>query len=86
MLLDSVLSQQKLLSLLAYSPCYFTIAHVLQPELRSSLVLSMLQQMLQDDKEADVREAVVRSLGLIIGFVSDKDKYPQVSWGFTCTQ
>lgn len=42
-------------------------------------MLSMLQQMLQDDKEADVREAVVRSLGLIIGFISDKDKYPQVN-------
>jgi hypothetical protein len=34
--------------------------------------------MLQDDKEADVREAVVRSLGLIIGFIYDQDKYPQV--------
>jgi len=38
----------------------------------------MLQQMLQDDKEADVREAVVRSLGLIIGYITDKDKYSVV--------
>lgn len=45
-------------------------------------MLSMLQQMLQDDKEADVREAVVRSLGLIIGFIADKDKYPQVCLEF----
>ena len=50
----------------------------LQNEIRSSLVLSMLQQMLHDDKEADVREAVVRSLGLLMGFISDPDKYQQV--------
>ncbi|XP_060602850.1 RAB11-binding protein RELCH homolog isoform X2 [Ruditapes philippinarum] len=55
------------------------LAGYIPSELRSSLVLSMLQQMLQDDKEADVREAVVRSLGLIIGFIYDKDKYPQGS-------
>ena len=51
----------------------------------------MLQQMLHDDKEAEVREAVVRSLGLIIGFVSDPDKYQQVrhigcqNGGIRCT-
>lgn len=44
----------------------------------SSLVLSMLQQMLMDDKDDDVREAVVRSLGLLVGFIADADKYPQV--------
>ncbi|XP_052230319.1 RAB11-binding protein RELCH homolog isoform X2 [Dreissena polymorpha] len=55
------------------------LAQYIPSELRSSLVLSMLQQMLQDDKEADVREAVVRSLGLIIGFINDKDKYSQGS-------
>ena len=38
----------------------------------------MLQQMLHDDKEAEVREAVVRSLGLLMGFISDPDKYQQV--------
>ncbi|KAL4235190.1 hypothetical protein ACF0H5_006828 [Mactra antiquata] len=55
------------------------LAGYIPSELRSSLVLSMLQQMLMEDKESDVREAVVRSLGLIIGFISDRDKYPQVS-------
>ena len=44
-------------------------------------MLSMLQQMLHDDKEADVREAVVRSLGLLMGFISDPDKYQQV-WDY----
>ena len=37
----------------------------------------MLQQML-DDKMEDVREAVVRSLGILIGFVDDVDKYSMV--------
>lgn len=44
----------------------------------SSLVLSMLQQMLLDDKDDDVRDAVVRSLGLLLGFITDADKYTQV--------
>ena len=55
---------------------------VFQNEIRSSLVLSMLQQMLHDDKEPEVREAVVRSLGLLMGFISDPDKYQQV--GYFC--
>ena len=38
----------------------------------------MLQQMLMDDKDDDVREAVIRSLGLIVGFIQNPDKYTQV--------
>ena len=34
--------------------------------------------MLHDDKKSEVREAVVRSLGLLMGFISDPDKYQQV--------
>ena len=30
--------------------------------------------MLHDDKEPEVREAVVRRLGLLMGFISDPDK------------
>ena len=39
----------------------------------------MLQQMLSDDKTEEVRESVVRSLGLLMGFIDDPDKFPQVS-------
>ncbi|KAJ8302481.1 hypothetical protein KUTeg_018877 [Tegillarca granosa] len=53
------------------------LASYLPPEILSSLVLSMLQQMLMDDKDEEVREAVVRSLGLLIGFITDQDKYSQ---------
>ena len=38
----------------------------------------MLQQMMVDDKEVEVRESVVRSLGILFGFISDSDKYTQV--------
>ena len=44
----------------------------------SSLMLSMLQQMLVDDKEGEVREAVVRSLCLLVAHISDANKYKQV--------
>ncbi|XP_077410251.1 RAB11-binding protein RELCH homolog isoform X5 [Vanacampus margaritifer] len=46
-------------------------------EIRSSLVLSMLQQMLTEDKADMVREAVVKSLGIIMGYIDDADKYSQ---------
>lgn len=50
----------------------------LQKEIRSSLVLSMLQQMLAEDKADMVREAVVKSLGIIMAYIDDPDKYSQV--------
>lgn len=57
----------------------------LQKEIRSSLVLSMLQQMLAEDKADMVREAVIKSLGIIMGYIDDPDKYSQVCLPFLCT-
>ncbi|CAD5117095.1 DgyrCDS5906 [Dimorphilus gyrociliatus] len=45
-------------------------------ELRSSLVLSILQQML-DDKSDEVRETSVRSLSLLFAFIQDEGKFGQ---------
>ncbi|KAJ1202575.1 hypothetical protein NDU88_006372 [Pleurodeles waltl] len=53
------------------------LAPYLPREIRSSLVLSMLQQMLMDDKADLVREAVIKSLGIIMGYIDDRDKYQQ---------
>ncbi|XP_043921118.1 RAB11-binding protein RELCH [Protopterus annectens] len=53
------------------------LAPYLPKEIRSSLVLSMLQQMLMEDKTDLVREAVIRSLGIIMGYIDDSDKYLQ---------
>ncbi|XP_051970060.1 RAB11-binding protein RELCH homolog isoform X1 [Xyrauchen texanus] len=53
------------------------LAPYLPKEIRSSLVLSMLQQMLADDKADMVREAVVKSLGFIMCYIDDPDKYSQ---------
>uniref|UniRef100_A0A3B1J9U9 RAB11 binding and LisH domain, coiled-coil and HEAT repeat containing n=1 Tax=Astyanax mexicanus TaxID=7994 RepID=A0A3B1J9U9_ASTMX len=53
------------------------LAPYLTKEIRSSLVLSMLQQMLAEDKADMVREAVVKSLGIIMGYIDDPDKYSQ---------
>lgn len=41
-------------------------------------MLSMLQQMLLDDKEAVVRSSVVKSLALLVALMDDPDKYFQV--------
>ena len=54
------------------------LAPYLPLEMRSSLVLSMLQQMLEDERHEQVREAIVRSLGILYGFVNDREKYIQV--------
>ncbi|KAM9553080.1 RAB11-binding protein RELCH homolog isoform 2-T2 [Salvelinus alpinus] len=53
------------------------LAPYLPKEIRSSLVLSMLQQMLAEDKADMVREAVVKSLAIIMGYIDDPDKYSQ---------
>ncbi|KAM3840318.1 RAB11-binding protein RELCH isoform 2-T2 [Vipera latastei] len=53
------------------------LAPYLPKEIRSSLVLSMLQQMLMEDKADLVREAVIKSLGIIMGYIDDRDKYQQ---------
>ncbi|XP_064409426.1 RAB11-binding protein RELCH homolog isoform X1 [Latimeria chalumnae] len=53
------------------------LAPYLPKEIRSSLVLSMLQQMLTEDKADMVREAVIKSLGIIMGYIDDTDKYLQ---------
>ncbi|XP_038652467.1 RAB11-binding protein RELCH homolog isoform X5 [Scyliorhinus canicula] len=53
------------------------LAPYLPKEIRSSLVLSMLQQMLTEDKADLVREAVIKSLGIIMAYIDDSDKYLQ---------
>lgn len=37
--------------------------------------------MLMEDKADLVREAVIKSLGIIMGYIDDPDKYQQVSFG-----
>ena len=38
----------------------------------------MLQQMLMEDKAELVREAVIKSLVIIMGYIDDPDNYQQV--------
>lgn len=45
--------------------------------LLSSLIFSMLSQMLQEDRSEEVRRAVVKNLGIILSFVTDARKYSQ---------
>lgn len=43
-------------------------------------MLSMLQQMLLEDKDPIVRASVVRSLALLVTLMDDPDKYFQVMY------
>lgn len=45
--------------------------------IRSSLVLSILQQMLLEEKEDEVRESAVRSLAVLLAFLEDNGKFSQ---------
>ncbi|XP_066919472.1 RAB11-binding protein RELCH homolog [Clytia hemisphaerica] len=63
--------------LLVSETCGF-IAPYMPVELSGSLVFSMLAQMLQDDRSEEVRSSVVRSLALIIIFITDPTKYKKV--------
>uniref|UniRef100_H2YBC3 Uncharacterized protein n=1 Tax=Ciona savignyi TaxID=51511 RepID=H2YBC3_CIOSA len=53
------------------------IAPFLRPEMRGSLLMSMLQQMQQEEKLAEVRCSVVRSLAVINAFLEDENKHKQ---------
>ncbi|KAL1489480.1 hypothetical protein ABEB36_014368 [Hypothenemus hampei] len=61
--------------LLVAEACTVLIPYVSSP-IRNSLILSMLQQMLED-KEETVREQIVKALALLICQCTDSDKYIQ---------
>ncbi|KAL3181052.1 hypothetical protein MRX96_037111 [Rhipicephalus microplus] len=53
------------------------LAPQVAPEIRSSLLLSMLQQMLREEKDDVVRERAAHSLAMLLAFVVDQDKFSQ---------
>lgn len=57
--------------------CCSVLAPYMSVGIRNSLMLSMLQQMLLEDKDPTVRASVVRSLALLIALMDDPDKYFQ---------
>lgn len=59
--------------------CCSVLASYTSASVRNSLMLSMLQQMLLEDKDPVVRTSVVRSLALLIALMDDPDKYFQVN-------
>lgn len=63
--------------MITHYTCFF-IFFFFQDYIRSSLVWSMLKQMLSDDRNEAVREAVTKSLGLVVAFIENVDKYQQV--------
>ena len=42
-------------------------------------MLSMLQQMINDDKADGVRQAAAKSLAVLVAFIDDKAKFQNVS-------
>lgn len=60
--------------------CCSVLASCTSASIRNSLMLSMLQQMLLEDKDPVVRVSVVKSLALLIALMDDPDKYFQVTF------
>lgn len=70
--------ESSLYYILLYGVCTIgNILPALQNEIVSSLVLSMLQQMAAEERAEEVRAAVTRSLGILMGVIHDPDKYTQ---------
>ncbi|GAB1865039.1 LisH domain and HEAT repeat-containing protein KIAA1468 [Camponotus japonicus] len=57
--------------------CCSVLASYTSASIRNSLMLSMLQQMLLEDKDPGVRTSVVKILALLIALMDDPDKYFQ---------
>ncbi|KAM0725477.1 RAB11-binding protein RELCH [Formica fusca] len=57
--------------------CCSVLASYTSASIRNSLMLSMLQQMLLEDKDPVVRTSVVKTLALLIALMDDPDKYFQ---------
>ncbi|CAL7935188.1 unnamed protein product [Xylocopa violacea] len=57
--------------------CCSVLAPYMSVGIRNSLMLSMLQQMLLEDKDPIVRASVIKSLALLIALMDDPDKYFQ---------
>ncbi|XP_076750646.1 RAB11-binding protein RELCH homolog isoform X2 [Xylocopa sonorina] len=57
--------------------CCSVLAPYMSLGIRNSLMLSMLQQMLLEDKDPIVRASVIKSLALLIALMDDPDKYFQ---------
>ncbi|XP_076243392.1 RAB11-binding protein RELCH homolog [Calliopsis andreniformis] len=57
--------------------CCSVLAPYMSGGIRNSLMLSMLQQMLLEDKDPIVRASVVRNLALLVTLMDDPDKYFQ---------
>ncbi|XP_076815238.1 RAB11-binding protein RELCH-like isoform X2 [Clavelina lepadiformis] len=53
------------------------VAPYLRPEIRSSLLLSIIHQMEQEEKREDIRCSIVRSHSLVYSFIDEDDKYRQ---------
>ena len=72
----------ELLECFSINVCFMMMV-LLQTELLSSLVLSMLQQILNDDKADGVRQAAAKSLAVLVAFIDDKAKFQNVCNNYT---
>lgn len=60
------------------------LALAMQADLRSSLLVSMVTQLLSEDRVDIVRQAAVKSLAVIVTCVDDKSKFNQVLGSGVC--
>ena len=60
------------------------LAPYVSPALCGSLIISMLKQMLTEDKNMDVRVKVVQSIAVVCSYIDLPEKLPQVALAKHC--
>lgn len=56
-----------------------TLAPHIYNDMRSSLIFSILKQLIEEETCDSVRACAVRSLAILINYINDEKKFPQVN-------
>lgn len=64
--------------MLVAEACALLAPHIYN-DIRSSLIFSLLKQMIEEETSDAVRACAVKSLAILINYINDEKKFPQVN-------
>lgn len=64
--------------MLVAEACAFFAPHIYN-DMRSSLIFSILKQIIEEETSDPVRVCAVRSLAILVNYINDEKKFAQVS-------